>query len=157
MHNICIVWIFLNFLYKYFHISFLTSCHWSTRPFNLSKCVALSVLRLQSRLQTFPWDSSELVGTTLLVWEPCSSWGTSHKGDLSRRQLTRLEIIGFIYPFYVYDGNRPLTPILRQRQCSLMYDVYWLAWWMLLWGSKYLEYIPESELNIYRVNMKTKQ
>jgi hypothetical protein len=29
-----------------------------------------------------------------------------------------------------------------------MYDVYWLAWWMLLWELKYLEYIPESELNI---------
>ncbi len=62
--------------------------------------------------------------------------------------LTRLEIIGFVYPFFVYDGNRPLTPVLRQRRCSLMYDVYWLTWWLLLWGSKYLEYIPESELNI---------
>ncbi len=38
-----------------------------------------------------------------------------------------LEIIDFVYPFYVYDGNRPLAPILRQRRCSLMYDVYWLA------------------------------
>ncbi len=35
-----------------------------------------------------------------------------------------LENIGYIYPFYVYDGNRPLAPILRQRRCSLMYDVY---------------------------------
>jgi hypothetical protein len=25
---------------------------------------------------------------------------------------------------YVYDCNRPLAPILRQSQCSLMYDVY---------------------------------
>jgi hypothetical protein len=25
---------------------------------------------------------------------------------------------------YVYDCNSPLAPILRQRQCSLMYDVY---------------------------------
>ncbi len=38
-----------------------------------------------------------------------------------------LDNIGFIYPFYVYDCNRPLAPILRQRWCSLMYDVYWLA------------------------------
>jgi hypothetical protein len=35
-----------------------------------------------------------------------------------------LENIGFIYPFFVYDGNRPLAPILRQSQCSLLYDVY---------------------------------
>jgi hypothetical protein len=28
---------------------------------------------------------------------------------------------------YVYDCNRPLAPILRQRRCSLIYDVYWLA------------------------------
>ncbi len=67
---------------------------------------------------------------------------------MSRRPLTRLEIIVFVFPFYVYDGNRPLASILRQRQCSLMYDVYWLAWWLLLWGTKYLEYIPEEELNI---------
>jgi hypothetical protein len=32
--------------------------------------------------------------------------------------------IGSVYPFYVYDGNRPLAPILRQRRCCLMYDVY---------------------------------
>ncbi len=42
---------------------------------------------------------------------------------LLRRPLTRLEITGSVYPFYVYDGNMPLAPILRQRQCSLMYDV----------------------------------
>jgi hypothetical protein len=47
--------------------------------------------------------------------------------ELPRRLLTRLEIIGFEYPYYVYDGNRPLAPILRQRWCSLMYDVYGLA------------------------------
>jgi hypothetical protein len=35
-----------------------------------------------------------------------------------------LENIGFVFPFYVYDRNRPLAPILRQRQYSLMYDVY---------------------------------
>jgi hypothetical protein len=43
---------------------------------------------------------------------------------LSCRPLIQLENIGFVYPFYVYDGNRPLAPILRQRRCSLMYDVY---------------------------------
>jgi hypothetical protein len=32
-----------------------------------------------------------------------------------------LENIGFIYSFYVYDCNRPLATILRQRRCSLMY------------------------------------
>jgi hypothetical protein len=57
-----------------------------------------------------------------------------------------LENIGSIYPFYVYDGNRQLTPILRQRPCSLMYDIYWLAWWWCLTGSEYLEYNPGSEL-----------
>jgi hypothetical protein len=34
-----------------------------------------------------------------------------------------LENISFVYPFYVYDCNRPLAPILRQRWC-LVYDVY---------------------------------
>jgi hypothetical protein len=38
--------------------------------------------------------------------------------------LTRLENIGSVYPIYVYNGNRPFAPILRQRRCSLMYDVY---------------------------------
>jgi hypothetical protein len=38
-----------------------------------------------------------------------------------------LENIGSVYPFYVYDCNRPFAPILSQRWCSLMYDVYWLA------------------------------
>ncbi len=33
----------------------------------------------------------------------------------------QLEIMGSIYPFYVYNGNRPLAPVLRQRLCSLMY------------------------------------
>jgi hypothetical protein len=32
-----------------------------------------------------------------------------------------LENIGFVY---VYDCNRPFTSILKQRRCSLMYDVY---------------------------------
>jgi hypothetical protein len=32
--------------------------------------------------------------------------------------------IGFVHPFYVNDGNRPLAPVLRQRGCSLMNDVY---------------------------------
>ncbi len=36
---------------------------------------------------------------------------------------------GSVYPFYVYDVNRPLAPILRQRRCSWLYDVYWPAWW----------------------------
>jgi hypothetical protein len=35
-----------------------------------------------------------------------------------------LENIGSVYPFYVYDGNRPLAPILRQKLCSLLYDVF---------------------------------
>ncbi len=35
-----------------------------------------------------------------------------------------LENIGFVYPFYVYNCNRPLAPMLRQKRCSLMYDVY---------------------------------
>jgi hypothetical protein len=46
------------------------------------------------------------------------------KSSETCRTLTRLEIICFVYPFYVYDGNRPFAPILRQRLCSLMYDVY---------------------------------
>ncbi len=43
---------------------------------------------------------------------------------VSRPPLTQLENIGSAYPFYVSDGNRPLAPLLRQKWCSLMYDVY---------------------------------
>ncbi len=43
---------------------------------------------------------------------------------------------------HVYDGNRSFAPILRQSRWSLLYDVYWLAWWCWTvtgtWtGSKY--------------------
>ncbi len=48
-----------------------------------------------------------------------------------------LENIGFVYPFYAYEGNRPLAPVLRQRQCSLLYNVYWLARWWCSTGTGY--------------------
>jgi hypothetical protein len=51
-----------------------------------------------------------------------------HSTFPSRPLLTQLGNI------YVNDGNRPLTPILRQRQCSLLHDVYWLAWWWLMFN-----------------------
>jgi hypothetical protein len=38
--------------------------------------------------------------------------------------LLRLGEYWFHISRYVYDPNRPLAPILRQCQCSLMYDVY---------------------------------
>jgi hypothetical protein len=39
-----------------------------------------------------------------------------------------------------------------------MYDVYWLARWLLiLWGSKYLEHFLGSELNISLGDMNTEQ
>ncbi len=41
---------------------------------------------------------------------------------VSRCLLTQREIIGPVYPLYVYDPNMPLTTILRQRWRSLMYD-----------------------------------
>jgi hypothetical protein len=56
-----------------------------------------------------------------------------------------LENIGSVYPFYVW-----------QRWCSLLYDVYWLARWWCATGSKYLEYNPGSELNIYWWTWKLK-
>jgi hypothetical protein len=70
---------------------------------------------------------------------------------LSRPLQTQLENIGSVYPFYVYDGNRPLAPMLRQRRWSLMYDVYWLAWWWLMFnGIK----IPEIHSRIRQWTMK---
>ncbi len=36
----------------------------------------------------------------------------------------RLREYWFRISLYVIDRNRPLAPILRQRWCSLMYDVY---------------------------------
>ncbi len=35
---------------------------------------------------------------------------------LSRPPLTQLENIGSVYPFYVYDGNRLLAPILHKTK-----------------------------------------
>jgi hypothetical protein len=39
---------------------------------------------------------------------------------MSRRPLTWLENIGFEYPFYVYDGNRPLAPILNYSKTKMV-------------------------------------
>jgi hypothetical protein len=41
--------------------------------------------------------------------------------------LNRLGEYRFLITIYFYDCNRPLAPILRQRRCCLMYNVYWLA------------------------------
>jgi hypothetical protein len=49
----------------------------------------------------------------------------------------RLGEYWFCISLYVYDRIRPLVPILRQRQCSLMYDVY-RSWWFLYNGIKIL-------------------
>ncbi len=55
------------------------------------------------------------------------------EAQLSRPLLAlRLEEYWFCISHYVYDRNRPLTPILGQRQCSLMYDVYRLAQMMMV-------------------------
>jgi hypothetical protein len=43
---------------------------------------------------------------------------------VSRPPLTPgLENIGSVYPFYVYGGNWPLAPVLRQRRavCCMMF------------------------------------
>ncbi len=68
--------------------------------------------------------------------EACARATSSHSGRgttesgighscLALCLLYSFENIGFIYPsMYVYDHNRPLAPIVRQRRCSLMYDVY---------------------------------
>ncbi len=62
-------------------------------------------------------------------------WKTASISVLPSANLV-LENIGFVYPFYVYDGNRPLASILRQRRCSLRYDVYWLARWWCSTGNR---------------------
>jgi hypothetical protein len=56
---------------------------------------------------------------------------------------------------YVYDRNRPLAPVLRQRRCSLMYDVDLTCIdddGSCITASKYLEYNPGLELNIFLMN-----
>ncbi len=56
---------------------------------------------------------------------------------------------------YVYDRNRPLVPILRQKRCSLMYNVYLTCIdddGSCITGLKYLEYSPGIELNIFLMN-----
>jgi hypothetical protein len=105
-------------------------------------------------LEIWNWHKFQVFFTyTLTCWQQVHSTKTENKGkhafhfDLSASQTANL--IGdywFRISLLCLDGNRPHAPIPRQRQCSLKYDVYWLAWWLLLWGSKYLEYIPESEL-----------
>ncbi len=104
------------------------------------------------------------VQTYSLPWGQMTNIRTSSEQNRTARVSVHDEIInaspsasptiitGPIYPLYVYDCNRPIAHLLRQRWCSLIYDVYWLARWQLfLWGSKYLEHIPGSGLNIFRI------
>jgi hypothetical protein len=49
-----------------------------------------------------------------------------------------------INPSNVCDCNRLLLPILRRKLDQALCDVYWLAGWLLYWGSKYLEHISSS-------------
>jgi hypothetical protein len=81
-------------------------------------------------------------------------WGGG--GLLSHPLLAlRLGECWFRISLYVNDHNRPLAPILRQRWCSLMYDVYLTCIDGDVepeTGSKYLEYNPGSELNIFLMN-----
>jgi hypothetical protein len=68
----------------------------------------------------------------------CCLGGSSVICDLKRETIDNttvlpsansvLDNIGFVYPFYVYDRDRPLVPIL--------YDVYWLAMMMMLHSYK---------------------
>jgi hypothetical protein len=78
--------------------------------------------------------------------------------------LLRLGEYWFRISHYVYDRNRPLAPILRQWRCSLIYDVYLTCisrWWWTgtshTMGSKYLEYNPGSELNIFLWSMNNEK
>jgi succinate dehydrogenase hydrophobic anchor subunit len=52
--------------------------------------------------------------------------------------LNRLGEYWFCIFLYVYDCNRQLAPILRQRLCSLMYDVMMFIdlprWWWLMYN-----------------------
>jgi hypothetical protein len=65
-----------------------------------------------------------------LVWERLSDIRSTVLGVITQRicltlcLLNRLGEYWFHISRYVYDCNRPLAPIIRQRQCSLMYDVY---------------------------------
>jgi hypothetical protein len=87
---------------------FRTSVTWFI--FNLQR---RRIWKAQTYVQSTQWIIITLLSLKVKNKEDlCLGW------QLSRCPLTRLKIIGFVYPFYVYDGNTPLTPILRQRRCS---------------------------------------
>ncbi len=82
-----------------------------------------------------------------MCWIPCCRFTVKNLVLLSHPLL--LWLLGeywFCLSRCVYDLNRPLAPILRQSQCTLMYEVYWLALMVMVFlyngtaGSKYLEY-----------------
>ncbi len=68
-----------------------------------------------------------------------------------------LEKIGSVYPLYVYDRNRPLAPLLRQKMAL---SGVWCFYWLLMfdvYGIKILEQIYRIRTEHLSNNMNTEQ
>ncbi len=58
-------------------------------------------------------------------------------------------LVLYIPSMYMMVLRMPLASILRQRRCSLLYDVYWLAWcWLMFNGIK----IPGIQFQNQKMN-----
>jgi hypothetical protein len=102
----------------------------SRLPFKCQKChgtVTLNVTKakkLDRGVEVSQFDKSSTFLRDCSVEEQSVHFGPLVKTIvLSRPPLTQLKNICSVYPFYVYEGNRPLALKLRQRRCSLLYDV----------------------------------
>ncbi len=80
-------------------------------------------------------------------------------GSLLSRPLLKIAMWRYWFRLsrYVYGGNRSFSPVLRQSQWSLLYDVYdsYWWWWQMNWnrhnrvleqvaGSKYLNTVQDQ-------------
>ncbi len=77
--------------------------------FSCSQCFSPTTSNIRCRLYT--------VTMTTFLQLQCNNC-------LTLCLLLRLGEYWFRISHYVYHCNRPLTPVLRQNRCSLMYDVY---------------------------------
>ncbi len=85
-------------------------------------------------------------------WDSSGFWTLFHSCTVSVSPFTNLlEKIGSVYPIYVYDCNRPLTPILKQKMAlsgvwSLLTADVWCLQDQNTWNT-----FPGSGLNIYQI------
>jgi hypothetical protein len=83
-------------------------------------------------------------------------WRDRARYLLSRLLLNPLEKVGSVYPF-MFDCNRPLAPILRQKMALSTVWCLLTAWCLMFTRSKYLEHISRIRTEHLPNNSNTEQ